>query len=135
VALEVHGDDGVPLLLAHVDEEAVAQDARVVHEDVQLAEGVQRRLHQPLGARPFGHVVGVGHGLAAEADDLVHHLLGGDGVGVVDHDPGAFTGEEQRVLPAQAPACAGDDRHPAVQRSHGPTVGVSARRAPPACPA
>ena len=39
-ALEVHLDDRVPLLLGHVDEHAVAQDAGVVDEHVEVAEGV-----------------------------------------------------------------------------------------------
>ena len=42
-ALEVDGDDGVPLLLGHVGEHAVAQDAGVVDDDVEVAERVDRR--------------------------------------------------------------------------------------------
>ena len=43
VALEVDGEDLVPLLLAHVEDHAVAQDAGVVDEDVDAAELVDAR--------------------------------------------------------------------------------------------
>ena len=43
VALEVDGDDLVPLLLAHVEDHAVAEDAGVVDEDVDAAELVDAR--------------------------------------------------------------------------------------------
>ena len=37
-ALQVHRDDRVPLRLAHVEDHPVAQDAGVVHQDVEAAE-------------------------------------------------------------------------------------------------
>jgi len=37
----VDGDDGVPLFFAHVEDHAVAEDAGVVDEDVEAAEGVE----------------------------------------------------------------------------------------------
>ena len=100
VALQVHPHDVVELGLRHVGEHAVAQDAGVVHEDVQVAKGVERGLHQPFRTGPVGDVVGVGDRLATEGADLVDDLLRGPGVGatavgsaaqVVHHDVGAFT--------------------------------------------
>ena len=88
-------------------------------EDVEAAEGVDRGLDEPLGAVPVADVVGVGDGLAAHGLDLVDDLLGRAGVvalavhraaEVVDHDLGAVVGQEQRVLAADAPAGARDDR-------------------------
>ena len=118
-ALEVHLDHRVPLRLAHVGEHAVAQDAGVVDEDVEAAEGVDGGLHEALGAVPVADVVGVGDGLAAHGLHLVDHLLGRAGVvalavhraaEVVDHDLGAVVGEEERVLAADPPPGARDDR-------------------------
>ena len=69
------------------------------------------------------HVVAVGDSLAAHGVDLVHDLLGrrdvapgavGRAPEIVDDDLGALGGEQERVLAADAPACAGDDRHPSV---------------------
>ena len=81
VALEVDVDDRVPLGLGHVGDHAVAQDARVVDEHVQLAERVDRGLDQALAALPVGAAVGVRHRLAAHRLDLLDHLLRGTGVG------------------------------------------------------
>jgi hypothetical protein len=77
---------------------------------------------RPLGG---GHVVVVGHGLAARGPDLRHHLVGGRGragpaavpgaAQVVDHHLGAAPGQLQGVGPAQAAAGAGDDGHAAVE--------------------
>jgi hypothetical protein len=47
VPLEVDADDGVPLGLADVEDQPVAQDAGVVDEDVELAVGVDRGVDQP----------------------------------------------------------------------------------------
>ena len=69
-------DDGVPLLRGHVDEHAVAQDAGVVDEDVETAEGLDSGGDQPGGALPVRHVVAVGDGLAPHGPDGIHHFAG-----------------------------------------------------------
>ena len=45
----MHADHVVPLVDGHVDEHAVAQDAGVVDQDVEAAEGLDRRFDHPLG--------------------------------------------------------------------------------------
>ena len=60
VPLQVYRDHRVPLLLAHVEDHAVAQDACVVDEDVEPPEGVERRLHDALAALHRRHRVVVG---------------------------------------------------------------------------
>ena len=75
-ALQVHLDDGVPLLFAHVGHHAVTQDAGVVDDGVQVTEGVDCGLDESLCASPRGDVVAVGDRLATHRLDLVHHLLG-----------------------------------------------------------
>src|SRR6185312_16136866 len=117
-------DDRVPLGLGHVDHHPVAQDAGVVHDDVDRAERVDRELDEALRAVPGGDVLGVGDGLAAGCRDLVHDLLGGSGVAgsaavtgpadVVDDDLGALFGEEQRMRPADAATGTSDRDNPTV---------------------
>ncbi len=51
-------------------EHPVAQDAGVVDDDVEVAEGLDRRVDQPLGALPRRDVVAVGDRLAAHRLDL-----------------------------------------------------------------
>ncbi len=105
--LEVHPDDGVPLVLGRVDQHPVADEAGVVDQDVQPAEGVDRLPHHGLGLREVGDVGAVGHGLAAECLDLGDHLVGGRvsfstgqrDAEVVHHDPGALAGQLERMRP------------------------------------
>jgi hypothetical protein len=123
-ALEVDVEHRLELLLRHVLERRVAQDARVVDDDVDLAERVERRLHDGLAALRRGHRVVVGHGLAAGGLDLVDDLLrcrlGAAGaVGrptqVVHDDEGASLRQLQGVAAAQPATGARDDRNLAVE--------------------
>ena len=66
-ALQVDVDDRVEQVGRHVVERLVAQDAGVVDDDVDAAEGVDRRLHDRRAALGGGHRVGVGDRLAAGA--------------------------------------------------------------------
>jgi len=116
-AVQVHLEHGVPLVQAHLVEEAVAQDAGIVDHAVDAAEVVQRALHDAAGGRGLGHAVHVGHGLAAGGLDLFDHLLRGAGVralargrgaDVVDHHLGAGRRQGQRHV---APNAAAGPRH------------------------
>src|SRR2546430_1833890 len=65
-ALQVHPDDRVPLLLAHVEDHAVAQDAGAGDERVEAAPGLERRADEARGTVPGGDRIGVGNSLAAD---------------------------------------------------------------------
>src|SRR5690606_17770682 len=93
--LEVHVDDVVPVVLTHPDEHPVAQESRVVHQDVESTERVDRLLDELTGPLPRGDVVAVDHGVATGGLDLRDDLLGRrlthvrsveTGTEVVDHD-------------------------------------------------
>ena len=119
-ALEVDLDNRIPLFFGHVHEHPVAQDAGVVHDDVEATEVVDRLLDDVAGALPGRDVVTVGDGLAAHRFDLGDHIVRGT-VGVtgtvtgpadvVHHDLGTLAGHHQRVLTADAPAGTGDDHN------------------------
>ena len=119
-------DHRVPLVLLHVHEHAVAEDARVVDEDVQAAELVDRLLDHPLRAGEVGDVLAVRDRFAAErldlADDVVSRAFvrafaGERGAEVVDDDLRARA-RAQRVLAADSTAGAGDDRDLPTQIGH-----------------
>ena len=76
VALEVDADDRVPLLLGGVHQHPVADEARVVDQDVEPAEGVDRLLHHRGRLLEVRDVRTVGDGLAAERLDLGDDLVG-----------------------------------------------------------
>ena len=100
----MHVDDGPPLLEAHVEEEAVAHDAGVVHDAIDAAERIDRCLHDPGRAVGFSDAVGAGDGLAAGRLDFRDDLLGRarlavlPGTHVVDDDLGAIGGEGEREI-------------------------------------
>ena len=128
VALEMDPDDVVPVGLGHVEGHLVPQDARIVDQDVQLAEGLDGLVDERLGSVPRAHVGGVHGGLAPAGLDQLDHLLGRVLVptltldrspDVVDDDVGPLRGQEQRLLTSDPPACAGDDGNLALEHSHG----------------
>jgi predicted exporter len=118
-----------PVLLRHLHEGHVAQDAGVVDDDVELAEGFLRLGDDLLGAFPGVHAVVVGHGLTARRLDLVDDLVGrcaATAAGavhrateIVDHHLGTTFGQQERVGSAQATPCTRDDCDSVVETNLG----------------
>ena len=128
VALEVHRDDGVPLLLGHVHEHPVAEDPGVVDEDVEAAVAVdraaapsarprrsrrRRRSSRPPGrrrrrsrSRPPGRGTRPAPSPASEPPRSLTTTLR------------SRAREGERVLAADAAAGAGHDRNLALERRH-----------------
>jgi hypothetical protein len=114
----VHVDDRVPLLLRHVRQHAVTQDAGVVDDGVEIAERLDRSVDESLRTFPRRHAVAVGHGLATHPLDLLDDLLGGTEVAtgavdvateIVDHDLGAVRRQAQGMLTADPAPGTGHD--------------------------
>lgn len=82
VALEVDPDHRVPLLLRHREDHPVAQDARVVDQDVELAEGAHGQLHELARLLEVGHVTQVSDRPPARGTDLRGDLLRRGGRGL-----------------------------------------------------
>ena len=129
MAEHVHPQNGLPLVLLGVHEHAVPDDPRVVDHHVEPTERLDRELHHLARGIPVRDVVGRHHGLAAERCDLRNHLRcwGVGRIGsvlcdteVVHHDPGALSGELQRVRPSEAAACAGHDHDTSLTDAHAP---------------
>ncbi|MNQ89124.1 hypothetical protein D3C85_1044220 [compost metagenome] len=117
----MHVLDQVPLLLGHLVEGGIAQDAGVVDQDVDGAEGLQGGGDDLLA---LGHRVVVGDSLAAQGADLGDHGIGRGGraaqafgadAQVIDHDLGASGTQQQGMGAAQAVAGAGDNGDFAVE--------------------
>jgi hypothetical protein len=103
VALEVDADDGVPLGLGHPVQERVAQDARVVDEDVEPPVLVDGLLDEAPGTGEVGDIVRV-------VDPV-------PGLDVVDDDRGAECPEQLHVLRPDAVPGAGDHAHAVTQHA------------------
>ncbi len=120
-ALHVDAVDEVPVLLGHLVEADVAQDAGVVHHHVHAAEGVERGLYD---LRAFFHRVVAGDRCAAGFADLLHHPVGraralsltvGAAAEIVDHHLRAARTERERVGPTEPAARSGDDHDLVVE--------------------
>ena len=115
----MHPDHVAPLVLGHVEDHALAQDAGHVDQDVELAGAVQRLPHEVLGLSVVRDVGIVRLGGAARLDDRSDDLVGGRGVlalpvhgatEVVDDDRGALGGHELCDAAPDAASSAGHDR-------------------------
>ena len=117
--LQVDVDDVRPVRPAHAVEDAVAQDAGIVDQDVDAAEGVERR-----SARSCRHCAGsLIDSVEAIASppaclDLVDHVVRRPGIGagavearadIADDDAGALLRHQQRNAAPDAASRAGDD--------------------------
>jgi hypothetical protein len=101
-------DDLIEIILGHLVKHPVAQDPRVVHQDVKLAKGVERALHERLSRGHRADGIGVDCRLAASLGDLVSNGFGGGFVDVVHEDASALSGERERHGTADAAAGSGD---------------------------
>ena len=127
MTLEVDADDRIPLLLGHVEAHLVAQDPRVVDEDVETTKPFDGLIDETFGAVPARAVVEVGGRDAAVAGDLINDLLRRGLVGafaarrpaqVVHHHLRAFRREQQRLAATDPAPGARDDRDLAVEQTH-----------------
>ena len=115
----MHREDDVQLLLAHVEDHPVAQDARDIDDDVEPAEVVDRLLDHLTRRVVVRDGTGIGDGVAARRLDLVDDLLSDRDIGalaaqagaeVIDDDRRALRREQHRDAAPDAPARAGDNR-------------------------
>src|SRR5215510_9599987 len=73
-------DHRIPLLLGHVENHPVTQNAGVVDENIELAEAIERALDDTLGRLEIGDAFIVGYGFTAGSFDFLDNLLGGAGI-------------------------------------------------------
>src|SRR3990172_7638699 len=93
-ALQVDVHYLIPGLFAHEHDQGVVGGADVVHEDVQLAEGVQALFEEPLDIVGSADIRPDDYALALLGLDGAGHFFGGFFVcTVVDDDFGALFGE------------------------------------------
>ena len=121
---EVGRDHGLEELRSHVVERLVAQDAGVVDDDVDGAEGVEGGLHDGFTALGGGDRVVVGDSNAAELLDLLDDEVRRAVVvafaihaatEVVDDHEGTATRQLESMAAAEATSGSGDDGDLAIQ--------------------
>ena len=120
--MDVH--DEAEIVQPHLGEGLVAQDAGIVHQDIDPTPFFHRRGDHGLNRGEVGDRGGIGHGLAARRHDLGHNRFGG-GRGsartvagasqiVDDHFCAAF-GQGEGMFTPQAAAGPRHDRHTPVK--------------------
>ena len=123
----MHPDHRVELRLLHLQQALVAQDAGVVHEDVDGAEVIHRRLDDPLRLIELADVAVVRDGFTARGFDLLARLRGrvlaapatvDVYAGVVDDDLSAVRRKLHRDPATDAAPRTGDDGDPTIQKTH-----------------
>ena len=116
-ALQMHIQQGIEPIGGHVLERRVTDDSCVVDHDVHPSPGAQGGVDDRFAAFGCGDAVAVCDGLTATLTDLLGDRVGGLGVraischrstDIVDHEARAARCKQQRILLAQAAACAAD---------------------------
>ena len=102
----MHADHGIEIVFAHTGEQFVANEACVVDDDVQAAEGLHGEVQCRRAGAQVADVAVERHRLAASGPDLLGHA--GRTAQIVDDHAGALACEQQRVLPAETLPAAGD---------------------------
>ena len=127
MTLQVNADHRIPVVLRHVEAHAIAQDARVVDEHVELTVRFDGLSDQALRSRPRGDVVVVGRRDSAFRFDLVDDGLRRSprvsgpvelSAEIVDDDLGSLGRHHQRVRTTETAARTGHDRYLAVENAH-----------------
>ncbi len=100
-AVQMHGDHVRPVRPAHAVEDAVAQDAGIVDQDIDAAEGVERRLDDFVGIARLADRQRRGDRFAAGFLDFVDDRLRRAGIGA-----GAVEAAPISQTTTRAPSCA-----------------------------
>ena len=122
----MNGHDGVPVFNRHVPDRRVANDASIVHDDVESTEGVDGLLDHFATCFVIGDVAVVRHGDSAARLDEGDGFVGGAACAftgdtaaeVIHNNLGAVLGEFHGVTTANAVTRAGDDGDLAVEHAH-----------------
>src|SRR5947209_11968279 len=107
----------IPLLLGHIDEHAVPQNAGIIYEDIKSAELFDRRVNKILSSMPIRYVVVIRHSRPPGRLNLRDHRLRQvpavpaavhRRADIVDNDYCALRGELESLLPSNALPSASD---------------------------
>lgn len=126
-ALEVRRDDGIPLVLCHVEEHALAQGPCQADDAVDATEVVDRILDDRCAPSHLRDACSVGDYLPSCGADLFDDLLGDLAcrLGAVDchaivvhHDPGSLGRAGNSDGTPDPASCSGDSYRLAVEIAH-----------------
>src|ERR1017187_1524935 len=114
----------VPVALRHVVNDTRPNDARIVHQNVESPEAIDRAPDDALAAFHRGDVVVIRDRLAAEPANLLDHLSGYTLIGaaagraaaeIIDDNLRALAREQHRIRAPDSSSRAGDNCHLPLQ--------------------
>jgi hypothetical protein len=121
-AVQVGGQDIIPVIRLHRQQKLVADDTGVVYENVNPTEGFENRLN---GGLDLGHVGAVrldGQALPSQGPKGLDSGLSRNGIGpVCESDPGTFGGSQLNTRATDSSGAAGYQNRLPLQSSHNPS--------------
>src|SRR5581483_9350592 len=103
------------LLVRHLLDDVVPHEARVVDDDVQSTEAIERRLDESLGEAVGDDAAVARYGMTARGFDGSDGFAARAVVEIVDHDAGAIAGQLQRDRASDASPGSGDEGDLAIE--------------------
>ncbi len=113
----MHVDHEAEIIQAHLGERFVAQDAGVVHKNIDPPPSFEYVVDHVLYARCVAHRAQYSARLTARSDDLLHDSFGVRAQ-VVHHHARSALRQQKRVGPTQPAAGARHNRHAARKIDH-----------------
>jgi len=120
----MHIEDGVPVVVGHLEQEVVADDTGVVDQHRRRAQLIGDSDHRRRHLFRVGHAGPDGQGAAARLGDLAHGVLAGGLVEIEDGDVHAVGSEPASGGGADATSGTGDDG----DSSHGSSLQTTCTR-------
>src|SRR5271155_4363693 len=126
-AREMNPQYGLPLVVTHIDQHSVANNAGVIHDHIEPVEGLKRLCYQAISAYGIRNVLIISQSNTSGGFDLVcNDVRRSPGTAkIVNHYLGSFGRQEQGVFAADASPSARDNGHAVLAdaaRTHGRPV-------------
>jgi hypothetical protein len=83
VASHVHPDDVVPLIVGHIEDHSIAQDAGGVHHDVESSERINRLFDEPFANSGITDIVVNSNGAPTTIGNGTHEVSNQMRIGIV----------------------------------------------------
>ncbi len=125
----MHVQHAIPVVVRHLEEQVVTQDACVIHQNIQLAKALQATLHRAPDRGVIRDVAPQRECLCAAARDLRRRALTAFLVQVRQDDPGALLCQSPRSCRANTARRARHQRDTAIQTSQSSHLSVLIRPA------
>src|SRR5581483_6606665 len=117
-ALQVYVHHCIPIVLSHFEEQVIANNARVIDQDIEPSEAVNGLRDSILHGCIIGHIAGNRHRMSAEAINLLHPMLAAFQINIRQHNAGSILGQAQSRSGPNASPSPGNKSYTTIKSSH-----------------